>query len=172
PQRYILLGYTIDSRTGAGKAFQGYFHLLLQLLKTTPIEEILEHPKVAERVQAMRENDRAFRQALQQYSRQDGNVIITDFREAPSVPPGNRFLVYTLYPQANVSLRIHWGPQRQSVIAAVGHSIFNRTCQTSVGDLMARFGGGGHHGAGTVPLKPDVADAQLQEIIDELKANG
>ena len=65
---------------------------------------------------------------------------------------GNRFIVYTLFPQANISLRVHWGPSREHVAAAVGHSIFNRTSRTNVGELMSRYGGGGHQGAGTCLL--------------------
>ena len=88
------------------------------------------------------------------------------------LPAGNRFLIYTLFPDTNVSLRVHWGPAHSSVIAAVGHSIFNRTCKTSVGDLMSRYGGGGHQGAGTCVLPLDKAADAIDEILMELQANG
>ena len=78
----------------------------------------------------------------------------------------------TLYPQANVSLRIHWGPGRERVAVAVGHSIFNRTCRTKVGELMSTYGGGGHRGAGTCVLALDTAAAQIAEIVSELKLRG
>ena len=81
-------------------------------------------------------------------------------------------IVYTLFPQANVSLRVHWGPSREHVAAAVGHSIFNRTSRTNVGELMSRFGGGGHRGAGTCLLPAVTADAQIAQMLAALKKDG
>ena len=171
PREYILLGYTIDSRTGLG-SFEDYFLRLVEWLKTMPIEEVLAQPEVRERVERIRRDQEQFKQLLTRNSFQLSNVVITDLREIEQLPAGNRFLVYTLFPEANVSLRVHWGPRHGSVIAAVGHSIFNRTCKTSVGELMSRFGGGGHRGAGTCVLPLDDAAEAIDEILFELQANG
>jgi hypothetical protein len=171
PKDYILLGYTIDSRSGHG-TFEGYFNMLVDMLKTKPIREILKHPDVKGRCERMLTDDSSFREALLANSRVDGNVVVNDFRNLERIPTGNRFLVYALYPDINVSVRVHWGPQRHFVVAAVGHSIFNRTCKTNVGELLSRYGGGGHHGAGTTPLRPERADAALDEIVEALKRNG
>ena len=91
---------------------------------------------------------------------------------ALSTTSGNRFLIYVLFPDVNVSVRLHWGPGRQFVVAAVGHSIFDRTCKTNVGELMSRYGGGGHKGAGTTPLSGDRIETAIEEIVAELKRNG
>ena len=171
PQGHILVGLTLDPRTGLG-AYKEYFLLLLEALKTRPLAEILELPEVRERVQRLRAQDAEFREASLRCSRLDGNVVVTDFRPLDSAPVGNRFLVYTLFPQANVQVRVHWGPQRQRVAVAVGHSIFNRTCRTKVGELMSNYGGGGHRGAGTCVLGLDRAEAQIAEIVAALKAAG
>jgi len=171
PQAYILLGYTLDPRTGLG-AYQEYFHRLVGWLKTAPIEQIMALPEVQQRVERIREQDARFRDVTTARSGLDGNVVFTDFRDVSPLPVGNRFLVYTLFPQANVSVRVHWGPSREHVAAAVGHSIFNRTCRSSVGELMSRFGGGGHRGAGTCLLPAATAEAQIAEMIDTLKRNG
>ena len=171
PRDYILLGYTIDSRTGLG-AFKDYFMKLLGWLKTMPIEKIMEQPEVKERVAKIRSDQQEFRRLIQKNSFQMNNVVVTDLREVEQLPAGNRFLVYTLFPESNVSLRVHWGPKRESVIAAVGHSIFNRTCKTSIGDLMSKYGGGGHRGAGTCVLPLEKAADAIDEILFELQANG
>jgi hypothetical protein len=171
PQGYILLGFTMDPRTGLG-AYQDYFRKLVGWLKERPIEEILEELAVQERIECIRENDETFRELTTQHSRLEGNVVISDFREVSSSPVGNRFLVYTLFPLANVSVRVSWGPTREHVACAVGHSIFNRTCRSSVGDLMARYGGGGHRGAGTCLLPAEIADAQIAEIVAALRQAG
>jgi nanoRNase/pAp phosphatase (c-di-AMP/oligoRNAs hydrolase) len=171
PRDYILLGYTIDSRTGLG-AFEDYFMKLVEWLKTMPIEEVLAQPEVRERIERIRGEQAEFKRLLERNSFQLNNVVVTDLREIDRLPAGNRFLVYTLFPEANVSLRVHWGPRDGSVVAAVGHSIFNRTCKTSVGELMSRYGGGGHRGAGTCVLPLDHAADAIDEILFELQANG
>jgi hypothetical protein len=171
PKEYILLGYTLDPRTGLG-AYEDYFRKLVGWLKTLPLEEILRQTDVQERILRIRANDQAFKDETLANSKLDGNVVFTDFRKVTPTPIGNRFLVYTLFPQANVSVRVHWGPSKEHVACALGHSIFNRTCHTAVGDLLSRYGGGGHRGAGTCLLPAATADAQIAEIIGALKQNG
>jgi len=171
PKEYILLGYTLDPRTGLG-VFRDYFIRLVEDLKKKPIAEILAEPEVQERVKRIREQDEGFREVTVARSRLDGNVVFTDFRDLTPMPVGNRFIVYTLFPQANVSLRVHWGPSREHVAAAVGHSIFNRTSRTNVGELMSRFGGGGHKGAGTCLLPAATAEAQIAQMLAALKKDG
>ena len=171
PRDYILLGYTIDSRTGLG-SFDEYFRKLAEWLKTMPIRDVLQQPEVRERVERIRGEAVDYKRLLSRNSFQLNNVVVTDLREIERLPAGNRFLVYSLFPDANVSLRVHWGPRHDTVIAAVGHSIFNRTCNTSVGELMSRYGGGGHRGAGTCVLPLDKAADAIDEILFELQANG
>lgn len=171
PQGYILLGYTIDSRTGLG-SFEFYFLECVEWVKRLPVEEVLRQPLVAERIRRIRSEDESFKKALLANSNQEGKVIFTDFRDEFIPPIGNRFMVYTLFPEANVSMRLHWGPEREFVVVAVGHSIFKRDCKTRVGELMARYGGGGHVGAGSAPLPVEVAEEKIAEILGELKANG
>ena len=171
PKDYILLGFTLDSRTGLG-AYHEYFHTLLGWLRDRPIEDILDEPDVSDRVERMREQDQKFRKLTLLHSRQDGNVVVTDFRAADAPPVGNRFIVYTLFPQANISVRVHWGPQRTRVAVVAGHSIFNRTSKTNIGWLLSRYGGGGHRGAGSCLLDPKTADAQIAEIVDAIKKDG
>lgn len=171
PRDYILLGYTIDSRTGLG-GFDDYFRKLVDWLKTMSIQEVLAQPEVRERIERMRNESAEFKELLERNSFRLNNVVVTDLREIDRLPAGNRFLVYSLFPEANVSLRVHWGPRQNTVVAAVGHSIFNRTCKTSVGELMSRYGGGGHRGAGTCVLPLDHAADAIDEILFELQANG
>lgn len=171
PQDYILLGYTIDSRTGLGD-FDAYFRQLVEGLKTMSIAKLLQQPEVRARVERIRSESEEFKRMLQRNSFLLSNVVVTDLREIERLPAGNRFLVYSLFPEANVSLRVHWGPAHNSVIAAVGHSIFNRTCRTSVGELMSKYGGGGHRGAGTCVLPTEKAADAIDEILFELQANG
>ncbi len=171
PKGEILLGYTIDSRSGIGD-FKQYFQNLVEWLKAMPVDKVLAQPEVVKRVNLLRENNDAFLKALKEHSRKDGNVIITDFRSVDRVPVGNRFLVYTLFPDTNVSVRLQWGPEKKFVATTLGHNIFNRTSRANCGQICSDFGGGGHKGAGACPLKPGEADRQIAEIIKILKDAG
>ena len=169
PKGFILLGYTIDPRTGL-TGFKDYFMLLLDALKTKNEDQVLELPEVKKRVNQMREEWVEFKRLTQEHSRMEGNVVVTDFRDLEKIPVGNRFIVYTLFPQSNVSIRLHWGPRKEFVAVVVGHSIFNRTCKVNVGELMSEFGGGGHVGAGATPLKLETAEQDLQKLIKRLQS--
>lgn len=173
PQGYVLLAYTVDPRSGLKDIeLQMYFMMLLDWLKSKPLEEILETPEVKTMTERLRAEDERFREALLRHSRLDGNVVITDFRGLAEVPPGNRFLIYTLFPQANVSARLYDGKGGTISTIMLGHSIFNRTCKTNVGKLLAEYGGGGHTGAGTCQFPKDEAEPKFQEIIARLKEAG
>jgi hypothetical protein len=172
PAGYILLGLTLDPRTGLG-AFRDYFELLLRELRAgRPVDEILASPDVAARVTRMREQDGHFREVTVANSRVEGNVVMTDFRGCDPVPVGNRFLVYTLFPSANISLRVHRGPRPDTLAVAVGHSIFDRTSHTNVGNLMSRYGGGGHRGAGTCLIPADHAEETMAEMVATMRKDG
>ena len=171
PKGWILLGYTLDPRTGLG-VFRDYFQHLIRLCKTGTIAEILRDPEVSARVERVRAEQEAFLQHLRDTTTLEGNVAVMDLRGRRDLPAGNRFLVYTVFPQANVSVRVSDGKANQFVSVQVGHSIFNRTCKTNVGDLMHRYGGGGHLGAGTCQPSPEQADTVVREILTTLKANG
>jgi len=168
PQRSVLLGFTMDPRTGLG-SFKDYFNLLVETLREETLDEVMELPQVKERAKRIAEEREGFFIAMRRHSRLEDNVIVTDLRDVDDLPAGNRFLIYTLFPEANVSLRIAWGPKREFVVATVGHSIFNRSCNVHVGGLLSRYGGGGHKGAGATPLALDNADALIGELIGKLK---
>ncbi len=171
PKGWILVGYTLDPRTGLGR-FKDYFKHLMGLAKSHPVEKILEDPEVKTRIEKVASEDAAFKTHLLADSKLDGNVVITDLRGKTNLPTGNRFLIYTLFPTADVSVRVADGMNKEFVSIQVGHSITNRKCNTNVGDLMAGYGGGGHVGAGT--CQPKYADAErvLGEIVAGLKKNG
>lgn len=168
PSGWILLGLTLDPRSGLGMEFRDYFRGLVGYVKEMPLEKILQHTEVKKRCQRVLEEQEEFKKLLKEYSRQEGNVIVTDLRGVKAMPAGNRFLVYTMYPEANVEVRIFPGMLNNTVVAA-GHSIFNRTCKVNLGKLMAEYGGGGLQGAATCQLPDEDADARIAEIIKRLK---
>jgi hypothetical protein len=171
PEGWILLGYTLDPRSGLSPDFQKYFRWLVEFVKEVPVEKILKHPEVKKRVDRLMKDQAAYERLLKKHSKVDGNVIVTDFRTMEEPLVGNRFLVYILHPQANVEVRLLRGKGGRVAIP-IGHSIFNRTCKTNIGKFCAEYGGGGHAGAGTCQIEGDKAEATIKEIIKRLKENG
>ena len=170
PQGYIKLGFTLDSRSGLGPLEQYFETVLDLLLDNRSSDEILLEPAVDMRCRRLETDDVHLHEALQSHSRVDGNVVFTDFRYLDPVPAGNRFLVFAIFPQVNVAVRAQRRLDGPTMLT-LGHSIINRTCNTNVGELAARYGGGGHPGAGSIPLMEDT-DQQIEMILTELKAGG
>jgi hypothetical protein len=120
----------------------------------------------------MREQDQAFRDAARAHSRLDGDVVLTDFRDLDPLPVGNRFLIFTMFPEASAAVRVQWAPDKQRLAVSAGRSILNRSSRANIGVLMSLHGGGGHPGAGACVLPPETADAKIAEIVGALKRNG
>jgi hypothetical protein len=170
PSGWILLGLTIDPRSGLGPEFRKYFRWLVEYIKEIPLKKVMEHPEVKKRTDRVLTEQQTFKDLLEKHVHVEDNVIIVDFRGLKEKPVGNRFLVYTMFPDANVEMRMFDG-HKGAVVAAVGHSIFNRTCSVNVGELLQKYGGGGHIGAGTAQLPPEDAESKIKEILERLKKN-
>lgn len=178
PKGWVLLGFIMDPRTGLGR-FRDFrisnyelMEVLIDACRTKNIDEILEMPDVKERVKLYFEQDALFKEMLLKYTRTDGNVIITDLRNVETIYTGNRFLVYSLFPKQNISMWIVDGRGKMNCPIAVGHSILNRTSKTDVGNLLLKYGGGGHHQVGTCQIDYDDADRVIGELIAKCKSDG
>lgn len=175
PKGWILLGFLMDPRTGmqnqSGFSVNGYDLMiaLMDACATLSAEEVLALPDVKERFERYQAQEKEFRAMLQKCSVKDGNVLVTDLREQDAIFTGNRFTVYALYPECNVSVQVQWGFKKQRVVLAVGHSILNRSNKSDIGTLMLQYGGGGHARVGTCQTRPDKADGVLAELIDALR---
>ncbi|MDR0491235.1 MAG: exopolyphosphatase [Oscillospiraceae bacterium] len=177
PEGWVLLGFVMDPRTGLGR-FKNFRISNYELMETLidacaaqDIKIILKNPDVIERVELYKEQDALFRVMLGLYTEIDANVIFTDLRGVEDVYTGNRFVIYSLYPDQNVSVWAVDGKGKQNCPIAVGHSIINRTCKTDVGALMLKYGGGGHFQVGTCQVPYDAADKSIEEIIGVLKTD-
>lgn len=177
PNGWILLGFISDPRTGLGR-FREFrisnYQLMEELinhLRNYSIEEILAFPDVAERVALYKEQTLLFKEMILKNTKIDGNVIITDLRDVSPIYTGNRFLIYSMFPEQNVSLWIVDGKQKQNVSIACGYSIINRSCQVDIGSLMLKNGGGGHKMVGTCQVPYDDANKIIVELLNTLKGD-
>ena len=174
PSGWILLGFISDPRTGLGR-FRDFrisnyqlMEELINLFRNMKIEEILDLPDVKERVDMYFDQTEKFKSMVEKHTAIKNNVIITDLRDVDTIYTGNRFMIYSLYPEQNVSMWIVDGKQKQNVSIAVGYSILNRTCTADIGKLMLKHGGGGHKMVGTCQVPYDSANEVINEIADYL----
>ena len=166
---YILLSMTVFN---GDVSCEPYWNKLVELIGKYDIQRVLEEPEVKQRCEAVIEQNKLYTVILKENTRLEKNVSITDFRHLPHTPQGNRFLVYSVFPDSYVNIRIRKEEKDREMIAVnVGHSIFNRGCKVNVGLLLAEFGGGGHRGAASTRFHVSKAEAYLPQIIETLQNN-
>jgi hypothetical protein len=176
PTGWVLLGFICDPRTGLGyhKGYRisnlAFMNDLVDHIRTKTIDEILNLPDTQERIKFYRDDDQKARAFLKERSRMDGVVVITDARGAAEVPPSNRFLIYSLFPQANIQIRLIDGRGKEFVAISVGYSVINRTATVDVGSLMLKYHGGGHKVVGTCQVPYASADQVLKELVAACQA--
>ncbi len=176
PKGWVLLHYLMDPRTGLGR-FRNFrisnYDLMMQLIDfcmNHGIDEILELPDVKERVDLYFEQADLFKAQLQRIARVEGKVVVLDLRNEEIIHAGNRFMIYALYPETQISVHVAWGFRKQNTAVMIGKSIVNKGSEVDIGELCLSYGGGGHRNAGTCQLENDVVDQELPHIIAALNA--
>jgi nanoRNase/pAp phosphatase (c-di-AMP/oligoRNAs hydrolase) len=174
PKEWVLLNFMMDARTGLGrfKDFQvSNYQLMMELIdycKNHTIHEILQLPDVKERVELYFAQQQNFQEQLLRCTKVYDNLVVLDLRNEDVIYAGNRFAIYALFPDCNISIHVLWGLKQQNTVFAVGKSIFNKTSRTNIGQLMLKYGGGGHPNAGTCQIDNDQASKVLKELIAEI----
>ncbi len=174
PKGWVLLHYLMDPRTGLGR-FRNFrisnYELMMQLIgfcMDHTIDEILELPDVKERVDLYFQQADLFKEQLHRIAKIYDKVVVLDLREEEIIHAGNRFMIYALYPETQISVHVAWGFRKQNTAVMIGKSIVNKASTVDIGELCLKYGGGGHHNAGTCQLENDVVDAELPNIIAAL----
>ena len=176
PTGWVLLSFVMDPRTGLGR-YHDYrisnYALMMDMIdycRTMTDKEILEVSDVKERTERYFEQDKKFKEMLLANSRVEKNVIILDLRNQEEIFTGNRFLLYSLFPEQNISLQTMWGFKKQNTVITCGYSILKKDATVDVGSLMLEHGGGGHRQVGTCQVPVEDADKTIQKFIDLLNA--
>ncbi|MCG8640505.1 MAG: exopolyphosphatase [Desulfobacterales bacterium] len=166
---YILLSMTIKNNDYADI---DYWNLLVDLLKDTSAEQLMDHPRVHPRCREVIKENAEWESHLKAHTRIEHGISITDFRSLETVPAGNRFLSYSMFPESIASVKIRFdSPACRNVQVSVGRSIFNRKCNVNIGKLLSGFGGGGHAGAGGCTLPAESAEENLRKILKVMVDN-
>lgn len=178
PEGWELLSFIMDSRTGLGR-FRDFrisnYQLMMDLIDYCidhDIEDIMKLPDVVERTELYKSYEDKFRMQLEECSIMYNNLIVLDLRDEEIIYPGNRFIMYAVNPEINISIHVLNGFQNQNTVFAIGKSIVNRNSNTNIGELCLKYGGGGHHAAGTCQIENDKAEAVLEELIEQINQDG
>ena len=176
PKDWVLLHFLMDPRTGLGR-FRNFrisnYDLMMELIdycRIHTVQEILQLPDVKERVDLYFEQTEQFVAQLKRLADVRGKVVVLDLRGEEIIHAGNRFMIYALYPEAQISIHVTWGFQKQNTAVMIGKSIINKASDADIGAICLEYGGGGHRNAGTCQLPNDEVDAKLPAIIQALNA--
>jgi nanoRNase/pAp phosphatase (c-di-AMP/oligoRNAs hydrolase) len=175
---WVLLNFIMDARTGLGRFRQfriSNYDLMMRLIDAClqhSVKEILELPDVKERVEMYVEHKDKFVDQIQRCATVHKNLVVLDLRGEETIWVGNRFMIYALFPQCNISIHVMWGLKKQNTVFATGKSILDRSSKTNVGALMLEYAGGGHDAAGTCQVDNDQAVEKLAEIVARINADG
>jgi len=177
PQGWVLLNYLMDSRTGLGR-FRNFrvpnYTLMMDLIdycKNHSIDQLMQLPDVKVRADMYFDHEEKFKDQIQRCAKVHGNLVVLDLRHEETIFAGNRFMIYALYPDCNISIHVLWGVKQQNTVFATGKSIVNRSSKTNIGELMLQYGGGGHQNAGTCQVENDQAEAVLNELIIKINSD-
>ncbi|HBK79626.1 MAG TPA: exopolyphosphatase [Nitrospinae bacterium] len=177
PDGWVLLSFIMDARTGLGR-FREFgisnYDLMMMLMKKCveiPLSEILELPDVTERIKLFFEHEEKFKEQIQKCTKVHDNLIILDLRNEETIWAGNRFMIYALFPDQNISIHAMWGRDKQITVFAIGKSIVNLSSNVNVGELCLKYGGGGHEAAGTCQVDNDKSEQVLKELIQQINAD-
>ena len=176
PTGWILIGFLMDPRTGLGRwrnfTIPNYrlMEILLDACHSMTTEEIIAMPDIQERIKVYNEQTEKFKEMVKKYTRTEGNLIITDLRGVNPIYTGNRFMIYSMYPEQNISAWIVDGKGGVGCSAACGYSIMNRTATLDVGSLMLKYNGGGHKKVGTCQFSDENMETELPKMLAELSA--
>ncbi|MBI5162301.1 MAG: exopolyphosphatase [Magnetospirillum sp.] len=178
PTGWTLLNYIMDARTGLGR-FREFrisnYQLMMNLIdycRNHTIADILDLPDVRERTDLYFEQEKLFKEQLMRCAKVYKNLVVLNLKDEETIYAGNRFMIYAMFPETNVSIHVLWGLKKQNTVFAIGASIVNRTAKTNIGALCLDYGGGGHEKAGTCQVDNATCDTSLADIIARINADG
>ena len=176
PTGWVLMNFIMDARTGLGR-FHDFrisnYDLMMALIDyclVHSIDDVLALPDVKERVDLYFKQQELFKAQVNRIAKIHGRVVVLDLRNEETIYAGNRFMIYAMHPETQISIHVAWGFKKQNTAVMIGKSIVNKDSNADIGALCLSYGGGGHRNAGTCQLDNDKVDEELPKIIARLNS--
>lgn len=111
-----------------------------------------------------------WKEVIGKYIKYEDNIIIVDTRHAEEfIPRSGSWELYIMYQDAKVSIHITQNVHDETLVS-LSENLFNKKSNNvNLGEIAARYRGGGHHGAAGFSLEPANADKIIKEVINEIK---
>ncbi|CAH2029850.1 hypothetical protein [Trichlorobacter ammonificans] len=173
PSGWVLLSHLIDHRTGLeryrrfGMDTAALIGLLTDWCRQYTIWEVLSLPALEERNACYFACAEAYKAQILRCASVHRNLVVVDLRDEETIYPGNRFMIYALFPECNVSLQIT--RTTAGVAFQAGKSFLDRSFAEDIGRLMRRYGGGGHANAGRCDMPEERADEVARGLTGALR---
>lgn len=177
PTGWVLMNFLMDARTGLGRFHEfriSNYELMMALIDYCldhSIDQVLALPDVKERVDLYFEQQNLFKKQVERLAKVYDRVVVLDLRNEETIYAGNRFMIYAMHPETEISIHVAWGFKKQNTAVMIGKSIINKHSKADIGELCLSYGGGGHRNAGTCQLENDKVDEELPKIIARLNAD-
>ncbi len=164
---FMLLSSTISGR---GEEDEAYWNRVVGLLLYRTVEQVMEDEEVRVRYSAVLEKDRIYSSILKEHTEVLKNISVTDFRALEIEPKGNRFLVYSLFPDILVDVKIRYNKNdRTRIVLSMGQNIFKKGNRINLGEIASLYDGGGHRGAGSCSFPVSEAEETIRKITEVLE---
>jgi nanoRNase/pAp phosphatase (c-di-AMP/oligoRNAs hydrolase) len=174
PQGWNLMNFLMDARTGLGR-FREFkvsnYQLMMELIdhcRDHNIDEILQLDDVSERIELFRSHEAKAKEQIKRCATVHNNLVVLDLRNEKIIYAVNRFMIYALFPETNISIHVMWGVRQQNTVFAIGKSILNRSSNINIGKLCLVYNGGGHFNAGTCQIENEQTEDILKDIISSI----
>jgi len=175
PSGWMLLAQLIDQRTGLDRYARftmsnaGLIEALMEWCRDATVWELLSLPPVEERNACYFGCVEAYKAQLLRCASVHKNLVVVDLRREATIYPGNRFMLYALFPECNVSLQIMRHHAGAGTCFVAGKSFLDRSLDLDIGSIMKRHGGDGHRNAGACEVAREQADAVADSLIRSLR---
>lgn len=172
PRGTVLVSFLIDSHP-LKKESVAENQLMISLLDSGDPGRVLEHPVFKPRKKRLLERRQESKEALQDHLRTENGLMINDFRQLEGEKRdlcNDKFLPFVVYDKSHTLLRIKYLDQNR-VKLNLGFNMFldGSSCPLHFGNLLKRFGGGGHERAAGCSVEREHASEAIEIIKDAIQ---
>ncbi len=176
PKDWVLLSFILDPLTGLNrfhdfsKSHEQTLRDLAQNFEKLSIEQILSLPDIVERIHIYKTYQDHFIKQIKRCSTTYKHLVVVDLSHEDIIYPGNPFMVYALYPEADISMIIQNSGDTSDF--EIGASIINLNNSLDIGAMLRSMGGSGHKKEGKIKCAQSDKNNLKMKLIESILLEG